>query len=117
MKMVKEKVVFQMFFLKSSWVLIGLCFFIMFSSSAYSITFTSNTVIAWDNNLYEGQDIIINGCTITINGEHAFNSLVIINGGALKHSAASKVELGLAMGEVVVMVAKVAMALMVELIG
>jgi len=77
-----------MFFFNPAWMLVGLCFLILFSSPSYSVTFTSSTIIDWDNTLYEGQDIIIDGCTITINGEHSFNSLAIINSGVLKHSPA-----------------------------
>jgi hypothetical protein len=69
-------------------MLISLCFLIMFSSPAYSVTFTSNTIIDWNNTLYESQDIIIDGCTLTINGEHTFNNLSVINNGRLKHSPA-----------------------------
>lgn len=52
------------------------------------MTFTSSSIIDWNNTLYEGQDIIIDGCTLTINGEHTFNNLSIINNGRLKHSPA-----------------------------
>ena len=51
-------------------------------------TFTTNTLIASDDHTYDGNNIIIDGCTLTVNGEHLFNNLQIINGGILTHSAA-----------------------------
>ncbi|MBI3817044.1 MAG: IPT/TIG domain-containing protein, partial [Planctomycetes bacterium] len=52
-----------------------------------SITFTSATTIDVNNLTYEGFDIIINGAVVTISGEHAFNSLKLINNGTINHSA------------------------------
>ena len=54
------------------------------AGAAVSI-FTSNTVIT--NSSYDGQDIVISGCTVTANGSHNFNSLQVTNGGVLTHSA------------------------------
>ncbi len=52
--------------------------------------FTSNETISATNLTWEGYDIIIRGATVTIDGHHAFNSLIIehngANPGVLTHS-------------------------------
>ena len=50
------------------------------------IEFTENTVISFDDNQYDGMGIVINGCTLTVDGEHNFPDLHVINGGTLTHS-------------------------------
>ncbi len=47
------------------------------------VTFTNNTFIAATNLAYDGQDIIVNACTITTDGPHAFNSVLLTNIAAL----------------------------------
>src|SRR5207253_138731 len=49
--------------------------------------FTSPAVISESNTSYEGQDIAIKGTTVTIDGPHQFNSVHLIDGAALTHSA------------------------------
>jgi hypothetical protein len=44
---------------------------------ADSIVFTTDTTIAADNRTYEGYDVTVRGCTVTIDGAHTFNSLTI----------------------------------------
>lgn len=44
---------------------------------AYPVTFTSNTTINAENTTYDGQDIVVEGCTLTANGQHTFNSLTV----------------------------------------
>ncbi len=56
------------------------------------IIFTSSTYIATGDYSYDGQDIVINGCVLTIDGEHQFNSLQIINNGIVNHSPATSGE-------------------------
>ena len=62
--------------------------FLMSVPSALAVVFTSNTLIQTNDLTYEGQDIVVNSCTVTINGAHAFNSLIITNGGVVTHPAA-----------------------------
>src|SRR5690349_11301349 len=50
-----------------------------------TVTFTNNTLIDASNLAYEGQDIVITGCTVTANGRHAFNSVSLLNVGVLSH--------------------------------
>lgn len=52
-------------------------------------TFTNDTLIAAGNGAYDGQDIVVQNCTLTVNGPHAFNSLRLTNNAVLTHSAAT----------------------------
>ncbi len=53
---------------------------------ASAIEITEDTYIACDDLFYDGQDIVIDGCIVTIDCEHHFNNIQIINGGQLTHS-------------------------------
>jgi hypothetical protein len=52
-----------------------------------SIVFNSNTVIAEGDFTHDGKDVTVSGCTLTVNGPHAFNSLNVTNVGKVRHSA------------------------------
>src|SRR5579862_4771877 len=52
-----------------------------------AITFTNNTLIDTSDLTYEGQDVVINACTVTANGRHAFNSVSLLNAAVLTHQA------------------------------
>ncbi len=54
-----------------------------------NVIFTTSTTISETNTTYEGQDILIDGTTVAINGPHSFNSVHIVNGGMLTHTANS----------------------------
>ena len=41
-------------------------------------TFTINTTINSGDTTYDAQDIVVSGCTLTVNGPHSFNSLQIV---------------------------------------
>ncbi len=47
------------------------------SAPAGTTVLTTDTLIDWNNITYEGEDIVVRGCTVTINGYHQFNSLTI----------------------------------------
>ena len=74
-----EKLFFKLFFIS------GL---ILYPTIAQGVTFTSDTLIDAGNYNYDGNDIIVDGCVLTVNGVHAFDSLEVINGGMVTHSAA-----------------------------
>lgn len=40
-------------------------------------TFTTDSSIASGNSTYDGQNIVVRGCTVTIDGPHSFNSLTV----------------------------------------
>ena len=67
--------------------------------------FTSETTIIEEDTSYDGQDIVVNATTVVIDGEHGFNSVFIINGGTLTHSACTDItthSLGLAVADTLV---------------
>ncbi len=53
---------------------------------AGAATFTSNFVITETNLLFDGEGIVVSGATLTIDGTHRFNSLLLTDGAVLKHS-------------------------------
>ena len=58
-------------------------------TSALAATFTSDTSIGALNTVYDGADIIVTNCVLTIDGPHSFNSLRIRNGGVVTHTQVS----------------------------
>ena len=59
------------------------------AATAGAATFTSATLIDAGDTSYDGQAITIQGCTVTINGAHSFDSLQVAGGGVLTHSSAT----------------------------
>src|SRR5437867_3027605 len=59
----------------------------LFAQSATAIVFTNSITIAETNASFDGQDIIVSGATVAIDGPHGFNSLLLTNGAVLTHSA------------------------------
>jgi hypothetical protein len=56
---------------------------------AQSITFTNDTVInSFDTN-YDGAEIVVSNCTLTVDGPHAFSNLLVAAGGTLTHTFSS----------------------------
>ena len=56
---------------------------------AQAFVFTSNTTIGALNTDYEGQDLVISNCVLTVDGPHSFASVRLATGGTLTHSAAA----------------------------
>ncbi len=54
--------------------------------------FNSVLTITEADSSYDGQDILIDGTTVAINGPHRFNSVHLVNGGMLTHSANTAAE-------------------------
>jgi hypothetical protein len=48
--------------------------------------FFTDTIIGDGDTNYDGQDIVVVGCTIAIDGSHGFSDLVIIENGVVTHS-------------------------------
>ena len=51
-----------------------------------AVTFTTDTLIGVGNNAYDGMEIVISNCTLTVDGSHSFASLQVLDGGNLTHS-------------------------------
>ena len=62
-----------------------LLLFLLSPSSAAAATFTTPVTISEGDATYEGQDIVVDGTTATINGPHGFNSLLLTNGAVVTH--------------------------------
>src|SRR5712671_664602 len=54
-----------------------------------SVSITTNTLIDVGDTTYDGQDIVVNNCTLTVNGQHAFGSLQAVNNAVVTHTAAT----------------------------
>ena len=52
----------------------------------FAMTFTNDTTIHFKDTNYEGADIVVTNCTVTVDGSHAFSSLLVTTGGVLTHS-------------------------------
>lgn len=60
-------------------------------AGASAVTFTTDTYISAGNTTYDGQDIAVQGCTLTVNGPHVFHSMSLVmgtTGAVLTHSLA-----------------------------
>ncbi len=74
--------------MESKWVLgvsRALLLFLLCSCPAIcgATELTKNTTIKSGDSRYDGGDIVINGCTVIINGGHVFSSLAVTGGGML----------------------------------
>src|SRR5215204_1749462 len=75
--------------MKATLHLCGLAGLLLVQSFTVSaIVFTNDTVISPLQTNYEGQDIVISNCTLTVDGSHLFASLRAAAGATLTHSAA-----------------------------
>src|ERR1019366_301487 len=54
--------------------------------SARAVTFTSDSAISFNNTNYDGADIVVTNCTLTVDGPHTFASLQVLNGGNLTYT-------------------------------
>src|SRR5579863_1494035 len=60
---------------------------LLFTAHAWSVTvLTNNTAINPLNFSFDGSDLVVSNCTVTLDGPHSFNSLLIAQGGILAHS-------------------------------
>ncbi len=52
--------------------------------------FTDPTTINETNSIYESQDVVVDGTTLTVTGEHELHSLWVINGGRVTHESGNE---------------------------
>ncbi|MDD5705178.1 MAG: hypothetical protein PHR35_04590, partial [Kiritimatiellae bacterium] len=50
---------------------------------------SKNTTIGVTNHVYDGESLIVSNATLTINGEHAFEDLILAHNAKVTHSAAT----------------------------
>ncbi|MBM3882369.1 MAG: hypothetical protein FJ387_22045 [Verrucomicrobia bacterium] len=55
--------------------------------TAGAATFFTDASIAAGDSSYDGQAIVVDGCTLTVQGAHTFQSLVVRNNGVVTHPA------------------------------
>ena len=53
---------------------------------AQAAIFTSATTIGVNNTNFDGQDIVVINCTLTVDGSHTFSDVLVIDNGTLTHS-------------------------------
>ena len=74
-----------------------------FSLSAFdpamTVTFAGPATIDPDDTSYRDMDVIVLGTTLTVDGPHAFNSLTVLDGGVVTHTAGSEDGLDLDIAE------------------
>lgn len=54
---------------------------------ASAVTFTTDTFISAGDSAYDNQDVVVSGCTLTVDGAHTFASLALSNNATLTHSS------------------------------
>src|ERR1035438_621606 len=69
--------------------LLGMVLLQAATSGAQTVTISTSTLIDVGHTAYEGRDIIVTGCTLTVNGAHAFNSLQVTDTALVTHSSAA----------------------------
>ena len=69
-------------------VLVGSLAVALLVGEVRAATLTNDTLLAIGNTTYDGQDIVLSNCTLTVNGPHSFNSLRLTNNAVLTHSPA-----------------------------
>ena len=52
-------------------------------AKAATITITTNTVIEATDTTYDGQDLVVTNCVLTVKGDHGFNSLQVTTAGTV----------------------------------
>ena len=57
-------------------------------ASANATIFTASTTINGGDTVYDGQDIVVSNCTLTVSGPHLFTSLLVTSNGVVTHMAA-----------------------------
>src|ERR1035441_3683991 len=53
-----------------------------------AVTFTNDSAMGFNNTNYDGADIVVTNCTLTVDGPHSFASLQVLNGANLTHTFA-----------------------------
>lgn len=70
------------------WTLLTALAFTLPLADAEAITINTDTVLSPGDTTYEGADLVVSNCTLTVNGTHSFGSLWLRDGAVLTHSPA-----------------------------
>ena len=71
---------------QKSITLLALVFSLFLAVQGRAVVISGNTNIGPVNTNYDGQDIVISNCTVTIDGPHNFSSVTITSNGVLTHT-------------------------------
>src|SRR5947208_9062014 len=55
-------------------------------TTASAVVFTNDAAISLSNTSYDGSDLVVSNCTLTVDGPHAFASLLVGAGGTITHT-------------------------------
>src|SRR4026209_2850267 len=61
--------------------------FVCQAGCAWAAVFSNDTVLSPTNSSYDGADIVVSNCVLTVDGVHGFASVRVATGGTLTHSA------------------------------
>src|ERR1035437_8819803 len=62
---------------------------LLYGLPAGATIFTTDTAIGFNNTNYDGADVVVTNCTLTVDGLHSFASVQVVNGGTLTHTFAA----------------------------
>ncbi len=63
------------------------------TAASPAVNLTNNTAISPGDTTYEGANLIVSNCTLTVDGVHSFEALLLMDGAVLTHSPAPAGEL------------------------
>jgi len=75
----------------------GVIFLATVALRAPSMVFTEDTYIGPLDTNYDGQDLVVLGCTVAVDGPHTFSSVVLVGNGVLTHSFSTNGQVTIAM--------------------
>ena len=61
----------------------------LLSTAARAALFTTNTTIGINDTSYDGEDIVVAGCTLTVDGPHFFSDVMLLDNATLTHTFAT----------------------------
>ena len=67
----------------------GLALLLAVRAACGAIVLDTDTLLGPLDTVYEGQDVVVSNCVLSVDGPHAFASLRVIAGGTLTHSGAT----------------------------
>ncbi|HWD17913.1 MAG TPA: hypothetical protein VHB20_01430, partial [Verrucomicrobiae bacterium] len=69
--------------------ILGSCAWLALAAGARAEFFFQDATINADDTNYDGGDVVVVGCTLTINGPHTFSDMLLTDGGWITHSPAT----------------------------
>ncbi len=63
-----------------------LLLFLLTIGQLSAVVFTTSTNISPADMSFDGADVVVSNCTVTVDGAHSFNSVLVTNGGVLTHT-------------------------------